>query len=789
MEGEGGGGVWLTPEEAAARKEAQKRKAAGDDEDGEKKRHKKHKERKHSKHRHKHHRRSSSSSPDTDPAADAQPPLPAPEPPRPDGPGSPGKPCAEPGNAGAELGNACAGAPAAAQRESWMTAPPPPSAGALALARAREEEAQQRAEREREEAERQQSATRSRVRELNPYWAAGGEGLPPASAGAEGDAQGAAGVGDGGAGWRARALTRARERAREEGRQLDDVVRERWESVAELEKAAERERASRGRPGTRPGDRDREQRSGRRGGGPQGRAYLQDSAPVMRQPEVSGDLRWSHSHSHSPAAEPAPGGPGEEESQRGPESRKRPAEDEPPAAAPPEQRQKQSEERPADADAPESSAPARQPEEQPPAAAAEQREAQPPRPALDPNALAAQALKAKLMGKMDEYERLQALAESARTQQRAPAGSSREPDEAPGSRRVVTLPSYDERGRKVEVRRAEDQMQLRDKQAAMYDKAGNRVRYFADDDEARDASELLARERAAGGARSYDEQLARQIMKQSTFRSSELFGGAGGDYDEEQLMTEDGPRKMSRRNLQRSEERQRRQAIQAHNAAERKLAQCSLCLDSSAGEGARGLVVSHGETVYLSLPQRGSLVEGHCVLVPTQHTTAMRAADEDVVREVEAFKSALVRMFRAQGKGVLFMETATNFKRSYHTFVDVVPLPRHLADEGPLYFKQSIMGSDTEWAQHKKLIDTRGRGLHRSIPKDFPYFFVDFNGEGGFVHVVEDEGKFPHYFGRSVVAGMLELGPESYLKPRRSSPQEEAQAVQRFARQWEQARS
>lgn len=34
------------------------------------------------------------------------------------------------------------------------------------------------------------------------------------------------------------------------------------------------------------------------------------------------------------------------------------------------------------------------------------------------------------------------------------------------------------------------------------------------------------------------------------------------------------------------------------------------------------------------------------------------------------------------------------------------------------------------------------------MPKGFPYFAVDFGNEGGFAHVIEDEQKFPHYFGK-----------------------------------------
>lgn len=34
------------------------------------------------------------------------------------------------------------------------------------------------------------------------------------------------------------------------------------------------------------------------------------------------------------------------------------------------------------------------------------------------------------------------------------------------------------------------------------------------------------------------------------------------------------------------------------------------------------------------------------------------------------------------------------------------------------------------------------------MPKGFPYFAVDFGNQGGFAHVIEDEVRFPYYFGK-----------------------------------------
>ncbi|KAK4851745.1 hypothetical protein QYF36_018032 [Acer negundo] len=62
---------------------------------------------------------------------------------------------------------------------------------------------------------------------------------------------------------------------------------------------------------------------------------------------------------------------------------------------------------------------------------------------------------------------------------------------------------------------------------------------------------------------------------------------------------------------------------------------------------------------------------------------------------------------------------------------------------------QAIDDAEDEWGQHnaKKLIDTSVKGLRGSIPKDFPYFHVEFGLDKGFVNVIDDEKQFKSSFG------------------------------------------
>jgi hypothetical protein len=101
-----------------------------------------------------------------------------------------------------------------------------------------------------------------------------------------------------------------------------------------------------------------------------------------------------------------------------------------------------------------------------------------------------------------------------------------------------------------------------------------------------------------------------------------------------------------------------------------------------------------------------------------------------------------------------------------------------------MFFKQGLLNADEEWSQHKKIIDTTNKGIRRSVPKNFPYFHVEFGlTGGGFAHIVEDEEKFPRNFGRDTVLGMLDMEPER-LHRKRKSQFDEKEDVKKFLEVW-----
>nr|XP_033805040.1 CWF19-like protein 2 isoform X4 [Geotrypetes seraphini] len=232
----------------------------------------------------------------------------------------------------------------------------------------------------------------------------------------------------------------------------------------------------------------------------------------------------------------------------------------------------------------------------------------------------------------------------------------------------------------------------------------------------------------------------------------------------------------------REEERERQKAISEHRQLVANMEKCPYCFDNA--ELPKHLIIAIGIKVYLCLPNSLSLTEGHCLIAPLQHHTAATLLDEDIWEEVQTFRKALVKMFETKGLDCVFLETNMNMKKRYHMLYECIPLPKEVGDMAPIYFKKAIMESDEEWSMNKKLIDLSSRDIRKSVPKGLPYFSVNFGLQGGYAHVIEDKYKFPHYFGKEIVGGMLDLEPRLWRKAIRENFDDQRKKVLQFAQWW-----
>ena len=369
------------------------------------------------------------------------------------------------------------------------------------------------------------------------------------------------------------------------------------------------------------------------------------------------------------------------------------------------------------------------------------------------NKLKAQMMKAKLRNALNAAQ----LEEEYRLAETAALANSKQPD-------IVVLNNMENRllasGREGEV------TSLTGKRA--------RERGLVKENEDMSIEDMVRQERrTAHGAHSSGRELAERIAKDGKF------------VDDLDYM-DDNADKLSK-NVVKSDTQLRNTAIEDFSRMRKILDKCPLCHHEDAPQPQDQLpvapVVSLATRTYLTLPTEPEIISasskggaGGAVIVPIQHRTNLLECDEDEWEEIRNFMKSLTRFYDSLDKGVLFYENAAfSHSRRNHAALNAVPLPRHLVETAPAYFKEAILAADAEWSQHKPIIDTlalsqkAGYGkaaFRKSMVSEMPYFHVWFTPDGGMGHVVEDERRWPKgdLFAREVLGGMVDAGVERVKK-------------------------
>ncbi|KAG5837086.1 hypothetical protein ANANG_G00235520 [Anguilla anguilla] len=691
----------------------------------------------------------------------------------------------------------------ASKRDEWMTF------DFLAMKTTSTEE-------RRAEKEKQKEAEREKARcieeaglhklELNPFWKDGGTGLPPQES-AVAPIKKAAVVDDGGLSWLRKSYQRMREQAEREQRSLEAVVAERYGSMEQFQKRLqEAENAAFGRRKAQRefgGDRIPETRQISPALGSLRAKFLKPTA--IEEDTWTG---WARKSEAAPTSASSgflrPSDDDGEAKLSGAPAWKKPSFREPDPEGAPER-----------APQPElkhcrggHTSPQQQPDREANTALQESHShshrstATPPRSSSGPaqaseseeeeeedvqilsdeemNKLGAKLVKAELMGNTALVEKLKAQLESARKakESRAQKGPASVPNSKVSGRveedQEVVLFRTDQAGRAWPVNAPSEPLEprggRRKKKAMETHRDGERVRYFQDDD-GTDLREMVRREKMTTSEDQnalYSRMAAKMMGKQD-----------GDNYTLDDMFVSSA---AQRERSGQEEERQRSRAIQEHQRWASCMQKCPYCFDSP--ELPKHLVIAIGAKVYLCLPNCVSLAEGHCLIAPLHHHCAATGLDEDVWAEIQMFRKALVKMFQDQDQDCVFLETHRNPKNRRHMVYECIPLPRELGDMAPIYFKKALMESDEEWAMNKKVVDLSSRDIRRAIPKGLPYFSVDFGLQGGFAHVIENEQKFPHYFGKEIIGGMLDLEPRRWRKPIRENFDDQRKKVLEFAQWW-----
>lgn len=248
-----------------------------------------------------------------------------------------------------------------------------------------------------------------------------------------------------------------------------------------------------------------------------------------------------------------------------------------------------------------------------------------------------------------------------------------------------------------------------------------------------------------------------------------------GKFKDDLDYMDDNANNLSKK-VMKSDTNLRNAAVGDFQKMQKVLASCPLCYHEETEPPTPPVapVVSLATRTYLTLPTEPELAKNGAVIVPLQHRLNLLECDDDEWEEMRNFMKSLTRFYASQDKGVIFYENAAlSHSKRRHAALNVVPLPQHLAETAPAYFKEAILASDEQWAQHKPIIDTLalsqkpgGPGkaaFRKSMPRELPYFHVFFGLDGGYGHVVEDERRWPKgdLFAREIVGGMLDRGPET----------------------------
>ena len=290
--------------------------------------------------------------------------------------------------------------------------------------------------------------------------------------------------------------------------------------------------------------------------------------------------------------------------------------------------------------------------------------------------------------------------------------------------------------------------------------------------------EMVALER--NQTMSTNEQDARNILRTGKKRKMKMKSmGADSDEDEQlqmQLMN------AHSKKAGRTEQREKSRHIAAHDKQQRITSKCWWWLESTSFSKQRLLALGNYVSLVMA-PSNLSLTPGqHFYVVPIQHVESLAACEDEVWDEIVRFQSSLRELYRAENKEVLFCETVLPQSGFWQTKLECIPVPRSVAQDAPLYFKTSLAEQAEEWGTHQKMLNTAAKGLRRTVPNNFSYFYLEYEEGGkGYAQMIESS-SFPRDFGNDTIAGMMGMDPLRFR--RKEQPQGEKQSILEFLDKW-----
>ncbi|XP_035824397.1 CWF19-like protein 1 [Aplysia californica] len=165
---------------------------------------------------------------------------------------------------------------------------------------------------------------------------------------------------------------------------------------------------------------------------------------------------------------------------------------------------------------------------------------------------------------------------------------------------------------------------------------------------------------------------------------------------------------------------------------------CWFCLGSPEVE--KHLVVSVSDMAYLALA-KGGLVDDHVLILPVHHHQSSVSCPEDVLQQIDKYKTCLRKMFKSQGKSIVFFER--NF-RTQHLQIQAVPIPQDSVQDIKDTFMTCAEAEKIELAEIPKFSD-----IKQIVPDGAPYFLAELPTGEKCLHRIGKQ--FPLQFGREAL--------------------------------------
>lgn len=210
------------------------------------------------------------------------------------------------------------------------------------------------------------------------------------------------------------------------------------------------------------------------------------------------------------------------------------------------------------------------------------------------------------------------------------------------------------------------------------------------------------------------------------------------------------------------------------------LKNCNFCISNTE---LHKTIISSSENIYLLYPYSfGSITKYHFVISSHEHFNSAAALEDDVYTELRNYMKSITAFNAEKDHSTVFLEYSKSISQSNHFIIEAIPFKHSLIDEVKMFYKKALSEQDSYWSDNKQLVETfshRGN-IKKMINANFSYLHVDFNCNGGYLHIVSDQSKFDKLFLKEILSVALEKTPFEIKYPSKLSPNNLEKVVNQY---------